>query len=220
MNDPPQCFGPVISPCDWADLQALDDKINALLPPQYQNCYDAVKPVSMGTAGLVYGPDGKVAWDQIWTSFCDLALAGGPPHRGKLLEPAQPRKRLAAREAYQAVVAEISRGVWLVTQMPVLPHQEPGWVGVRCQSARDGKLAGTRHHGRERLGALPARFPLLAREPSLSARQGNQERRHRRCQDLSLLGIPHAREPVDQWPDGKLGSERFFGAGASMGSIR
>ena len=65
-----------------AELAALDAKINALLPPQYQHCYTTVSPNSMGSAGLKYGPDGRVAWDEIWTTFCDLALAGGPPHRG------------------------------------------------------------------------------------------------------------------------------------------
>ena len=70
-----------------AELAALDVKVNALLPPRYQHCYTSVLPNSMGSAGLSYGPDGRVAWDQIWTTFCDLALAGGPPHRGKLLEP-------------------------------------------------------------------------------------------------------------------------------------
>lgn len=136
MNENAAPARPEIALRDWEDLQALDAKINALLPPQYQNCYDAVKPVSMGSAELVYGPDGKVAWDQIWTSFCDLALAGGPPHRGSLLEPANPEETFAERDGYDAVVAEISRGLWLVTELPVLPHAQPGWIGVRCDSVR------------------------------------------------------------------------------------
>lgn len=115
-----------------ADLQTLDAKINAILPSQYQHCYDEVEPVSMGSAGLKYGPDGKVAWDEIWTSFCDLALAGGPPHRGTLLEPVAAEQAFAEPEKYQQVVEEIGRGIWLVTQLPVLPRFAPGWVGVRC----------------------------------------------------------------------------------------
>jgi sirohydrochlorin cobaltochelatase len=123
-----------VTPEDRAELFALDAKINGLLPPQYQNCYDAVKPVSMGTAELVYGNDGKVAWDQIWTSFCELALAGGPPHRGTLLQAVSPEEVYEAPEQYQEVVKEIARGIWLVTELPVLPHIAPGWVGVRCWS--------------------------------------------------------------------------------------
>jgi sirohydrochlorin cobaltochelatase len=123
-------------PNNREELQALDAKVNALLPPQYQNCYDTVPPVSMGSAGLVFGSDGKVAWDQIWTSFCDLALAGGPPHRGTLLEAVAAEEALAAPEAYQATVEEIARGIWMVTGLPVLPHFAPGWVGVRCRNER------------------------------------------------------------------------------------
>ena len=117
---------------DAAELQALDAKINAILPPQYQHCYDDVQPVSMGSAGLKYRADGKVAWDEIWTSFCDLALAGGPPHRGRLLEAVPPEEALGEPEKYQQVVEEIGRGIWLVTSLPVLPRIAPGWIGVRC----------------------------------------------------------------------------------------
>jgi hypothetical protein len=119
---------------DWADLEALDAKINALLPPRYQHCYASVPPTSMGSAKLKYGPDGKVAWGEIWTSFCDLALAGGPPHRGPLLEPVSPAEVAAEPEAYHHVVNEIARGLWLTTDLPVLPHIAPGWVGVVCYS--------------------------------------------------------------------------------------
>jgi hypothetical protein len=115
-----------------AELQALTDRINRLLPPQYQDRYEDVQPVSMGSAALKYGPDGRVAWDDVWTTFCDLALAGGPPHRGTLLEPPPPEEASAEPDKYQAVVEEIGRGIWLVTGLPVLPRVAPGWVGVRC----------------------------------------------------------------------------------------
>ena len=126
--------GPDVLPEDRAELTALNRKINEMLPLQYQNCYAAVQPVSMGSAGLKFAPDGKVAWDEIWTTFCDLALAGGPPHRGTLLAPASSEDVFAAPELYQAVVEEIGRGIWMTTGLPVLPHIAPGWVGVRCSS--------------------------------------------------------------------------------------
>lgn len=59
-----------------AELAALDARINALLPPRYQHFYTSVSPCSLGSAGLRYGRDGRIAWDEIWTTFCDLALAG------------------------------------------------------------------------------------------------------------------------------------------------
>src|SRR5271155_2771493 len=103
-----------------AELLALDGKINTLLPPRYQHCYDAVSPRSMGTADLKYDANGQVAWNEIWTTFCDLALAGGPPHRGTLLTPGTAEEVHASPEKYQAVVEEIGRGIWLVTELPVL----------------------------------------------------------------------------------------------------
>jgi len=116
------------------ELATLDEKINSLLPPRYQHCYTDVSPDSMGSAGVKYGPDGKAAWDQIWTTFCDLALAGGPPHRGKLLEPATEAEIAANPTGYDEVVAEITRAIGLTTGLPVVNGYAPGWVGIRCES--------------------------------------------------------------------------------------
>jgi sirohydrochlorin cobaltochelatase len=119
---------------DLFELQALERRINALLPPEYKDRYEDVRPRSMGTAKLKIDSEGKVAWGEIWTSFCDLALAGGPPHRGKLLEAVTTEEVLADPEAYQKVVDEIERGIRLVTNLPVVASRSPGWVGVRCES--------------------------------------------------------------------------------------
>jgi sirohydrochlorin cobaltochelatase len=117
-----------------AQLRELDQKINDLLPPEYQGRYEQVAARSMGTAPLQLGPDGRVAWDAMWTRFCDLALAGGPPHRGTLLEAVPAADALGEPEKYPAVVAEIERGIRLVTGLPIVPSKTPGWVGVRCDA--------------------------------------------------------------------------------------
>jgi sirohydrochlorin cobaltochelatase len=70
----------------------------------------------------------------MWTSFRDLALAGGPSHRSTLLEAVPAGDALAEPEKYRAVVAEIERGITLVTGLPVVASKVPGWVGVRCDS--------------------------------------------------------------------------------------
>ena len=119
------------------ELAALDAKVNALLPPRYQHCYTFVSPNSMGSAGLTYGPDGRVAWDEIWTTFCDLALAGGPPHRGMLLEPVSEAEVAAEPVSYGDVVAEIARAIRLTTGLPVVDGYAPGWVGVQCGSLQE-----------------------------------------------------------------------------------
>lgn len=116
-----------------AALAELDARINALLPPRYQHCYADTPSTSMGSASMKYGVDGRVAWDRIWTSFCDLAIAGGPPHRGSLLEAVDPQSVAADPNAYAEVVAELVRALKLVSGLPVEPG-EPGWVRVDCAS--------------------------------------------------------------------------------------
>lgn len=137
MNGTPAASG--VSPEELAELASLEAKVNALLPPQYQYCFDSVSPTSMGSAGLKFGPDSRVAWDEIWTSFCDLALAGGPPHRGSLLETPTPEEVQAEPAGYQLVTEEIVRGVRMTTGLAASPASEPGWVAVRCH---DEDMAG------------------------------------------------------------------------------
>ncbi|HJT56460.1 MAG TPA: Uma2 family endonuclease, partial [Ktedonobacteraceae bacterium] len=103
------------------------------LPPRYQDgCAVSAKP--MGAAPLRYADDGQVAWDKTWEDFCEVALAGGPPHRGTLLEPVSPDEVAANPEAYERVVAEIERGLQLVTGLTTVRCPTPGWVGLDCQN--------------------------------------------------------------------------------------
>ncbi|MEP7351844.1 MAG: hypothetical protein ABI824_01295 [Acidobacteriota bacterium] len=119
---------------EHGSIEALLARLKTILPEEYQECYDDVQPVSMGSAGLKYGPDGKVAWDQIWGTFCDLAMAGGPPHKGKLLEPGSPSDIDAQADRYQQAVQEICRGISMVTELPTEASPIPGWVRVTCTS--------------------------------------------------------------------------------------
>ncbi len=102
-----------------------------VLPPRYRNG-QSVSAAPMGTALMRYNDDGQVAWDEMWTSYCDLALAGGPSHRDTLLEPVPPDEVRAALEDYERVVAEIERGLRLVTGLPTVRSEKLGWVGLRC----------------------------------------------------------------------------------------
>ena len=105
------------------------------LPPRYHQG----RPISnapMGSAPMRYDEAGQVAWDAMWTDFCDLALAGGPRHRDTLLGPVAPDEALAAPEGYERVVAEIERGLRLVTGLPIVRSACPGWIGVHCAGER------------------------------------------------------------------------------------
>ena len=120
-------------------LEELDFRLRIVLPEEYQDSYQEMKPTPMGSAGLKYANDGTVAWDEIWGSFCDLAMAGGPPHKGALLGPATPAEIAANPERYQEVVDEICRGITMVTDLPARESPTLGWIRATCFS---GPMAG------------------------------------------------------------------------------
>jgi sirohydrochlorin cobaltochelatase len=110
----------------------LDARLKTLLPETYQDSYESLEPKPMRSAGLKYDADGQVAWDQIWGSFCDLAMAGGPPHKGTLLEPGTQANIDADFDRYDEVAQEICRGIKLVTGLRAYVAPDPGWVSVAC----------------------------------------------------------------------------------------
>ena len=116
-----------------ARVQCAPSQLPDLLPPRYR-AGRAVSASPMGTAPMRYNEQGQVVWEEMWTDFCDLALAGGPPHRGSLLEPATPEQVHANPVDYERVVAEIERGLRLVTALPIVRAEQPGWVGVCCEN--------------------------------------------------------------------------------------
>jgi hypothetical protein len=112
---------------------SLASRLRTLLPDTYQAA--PASPAPMRSAGLKYTPEGLVAWDEIWQSFCDLALAGGPPHRGTLLSPGTPADIAANPTAYSQITTELCRGLHLVTGLYAQPAPTPGWVRLDCTSA-------------------------------------------------------------------------------------
>jgi sirohydrochlorin cobaltochelatase len=86
----------------------------------------------MPAAPIVYNKDGSVAWDQMWDTFCTLASAGGPPHRGRLL--AAPPQIDTTSESYQKVTDELIRGICLVSGLEAT-SAKPGWLAVKCAHA-------------------------------------------------------------------------------------
>jgi len=104
-----------------------------MLPLRYQ-MDNNVSAAPMGAADLVYDDDGNVAWNEIWGDFCDLALAGGPPHRGTLLEPVNPETVINNPENYARVLRELKRGIEMITGLQVVQSSSPGWIGMECSS--------------------------------------------------------------------------------------
>jgi sirohydrochlorin cobaltochelatase len=116
------------------ELDQLDARLRILLPEQYQESYESIEPKPMGSAGLKFDAEGKVAWNEIWQTFCDLAMAGGPPHKGALLEPGA-REAIAANPIqYDAVVDELCRGIVMASDLPAYRASRDGWIEVHCFS--------------------------------------------------------------------------------------
>lgn len=115
-------------------LEELDFRLRIVLPEEYQDTYETMEPTPMGSAGLKYAADGTVAWNEIWGSFCDLAMAGGPPHKGTLLAAGTPAEIAANPDRYREVVDEICRAITMVTEMVAREAPEPGWIRVRAFS--------------------------------------------------------------------------------------
>lgn len=118
----------------WPLLCGLHDQLSRDLPSEYVENLDSVSPRSMGSAVIAPDETGLVPWDKIWTSFCDLAMAGGPPHRGRLLEPVSIEEIRAGIDAYAGVEREIRRGIGLASGLHTVDSPYLGWVGVECQS--------------------------------------------------------------------------------------
>jgi sirohydrochlorin cobaltochelatase len=115
-------------------LAALEARMSAMLPPRYRDPDVTVSSAPMDAAELQRGPDGAVAWERTWQGYCELALAGGPPHRGALLEPARREDVLAEPARYAEVVRELGRGIRVVTGLDIVADGPPGWIGVVCAS--------------------------------------------------------------------------------------
>jgi len=114
-------------------LVEIEAQIEALLPPRYKNGTTADASPMPG-ANLKYDAQGDVAWGDMWEDFCDLALAGGPAHRETLLEPVDPALIKLNPSGYQNTLDELKRGFALVTDLPVIESNSPGWIGLQCNS--------------------------------------------------------------------------------------
>lgn len=123
-----------LSTDDKIALAVTESRIDAILPETYQDSYDDLQPTAMGSAALRFDHDGRVAWDQMWTSYCDLAIAGGPPHKGMLLEPGAPTEIAAHPQRHRDVVNEICRGIAMVTGLEAHASPVAGWVRVACST--------------------------------------------------------------------------------------
>lgn len=93
---------------------------------------------AMSAAPFVWRDDGRPDWGAMWTTFCELALYGGPPQRGPespLRAPATTGPGAAGRATTvdDEMLAELRRGIWETTRL-YAEAAEPGWLAVTCDS--------------------------------------------------------------------------------------
>jgi len=116
---------------EWRDTEPAPIPLSPDdLPPRYRQGAPVCRR-PMGSAPLRYDADGQVAWGEMWQGYCDLAVAGGPQHRETVLRAPTPVEALASPVEYARAVAEIERGLRLVTGLTCV-RGAPGWVGLRC----------------------------------------------------------------------------------------
>jgi sirohydrochlorin cobaltochelatase len=85
---------------------------------------------SMSSAPFVWLQDGRPDWGSMWTTFCELALFGGPPQRGPESALRAPASGGACDDA---TLAEMRRGIWETTGL-YAESSEPGRLVVSCES--------------------------------------------------------------------------------------
>ena len=92
-------------------------------------------PTPMGAAPFVWREDGRPDWGAMWTTFCELALYGGPPHRGPDAALRAADDPADGRPLRADLLAELRRGIWETTGL----HAEaegPRWLAITCDSPR------------------------------------------------------------------------------------
>jgi len=110
-----------------AEPSPSDPPIEVLAPAPPQ-------AATMSSADFVYQPDGRPDWRAMWEGFCELALYGGPPHRGIDSALGVAPLDAPATEGFDAI-DEIRRGIWMTTGLySEVDEDEPGWLTITCHS--------------------------------------------------------------------------------------
>jgi hypothetical protein len=126
---------------DGPDRSGKSDLSGVLARAQREQC-DVIAPRArlfpppMASARFLWRADGRPDWGAMWGGFCDLALLGGPPHRGlhNALQMPAPNPGVPLADDMTAV-DEIQRGIWETTGLKSVVTS-PGWLEVLCESRK------------------------------------------------------------------------------------
>jgi hypothetical protein len=117
-----------------ADLDLVRDALSRNAEVRRREYAPRARPDSaqaMSSAPFVWRSDGRPDWASMWTTFCELALYGGPPQRGP--ENALRATGDAVAESDGEMLAEMRRGIWETTGL-YAEAGPAGWLAVTCDS--------------------------------------------------------------------------------------
>jgi hypothetical protein len=117
---------------EWA--RAIEQSPSIVRLEQMDHHGEPLITAPMSAAPFAYRDDGRPDWGAMWQGFCELALYGGPPHRGA--GEALPAPQAAAGQIVRdAMVDEMVRGIFETTDLVAEPSPG-GWLRVTCDSKR------------------------------------------------------------------------------------
>jgi hypothetical protein len=115
-----------------ARLDAIRDSIGRDADARRREYAPLPRPAqAMSSAPFLWRDDGRPDWSGMWTTFCELALYGGPPQRGPESALRAPAGPIASSDG--EMLAETRRGIWETTGL-YAESAEPGWLAVTCES--------------------------------------------------------------------------------------
>ena len=114
-------------------LDALEDSLRRDAATHRRELAPTPRPgaAPMTSAPFLWRPDGRPDWAGMWTTFCELALYGGPPQRGPESPLRAPAGATTSSDA--EMLAEMRRGIWETTGL-YAELAAPGWLSVTCES--------------------------------------------------------------------------------------
>lgn len=122
----------ILAALDEDDLADLRAWIRARAKPTALWNLEPAQNSVMSAAPFVYRQDGSPDWSSMWQTFCELALYGGPPHRGE--DSALDHPQVATGMAPE-LLDELQRGIREVSGLE--SHlREDRWLAVHCSSTR------------------------------------------------------------------------------------
>ena len=114
-----------------ARLDAVQDTVRRDPEARRREYAPPAPAAPMGAAPFLWTADGRPDWGGMWTTFCELALYGGPPHRGP--DSALRASAPGASASDAAMLAEMRRGIWETTGLYAEPTG-PGWLAITCET--------------------------------------------------------------------------------------